>query len=87
MDLDREFAAVLAGSVECQARAHRADLRFLEVAREVVQMIPPEPLGHEDFDALPNQLDAGVAEDPFRVGVDADDPPVAVDDGGRGCVA
>src|SRR5437016_2844374 len=64
-DLDGKFRAVLAPAKKLCARAHRMHLRIAEEPGAMRRVIGPEPLGHEYFDRLIEQLRARVSEQAF----------------------
>src|SRR5204862_426183 len=72
-DLDGKLRPVLAPPKKFQAGAHRTHFRIIEEPRAMPWMLGPEPLGHQHFDRLVEQLRARVSEQGFRLRVHEDD--------------
>ena len=75
-DLGREGAGIAATPGEGQARAHRPVPRVSDVPGPVRRVDGAGGLGDQDLDRLADELLPLVAEQPFRLGVDQDDPAV-----------
>src|SRR5215471_15741683 len=69
-DLDRKLAAVLAAAAEILARAHGSRLRVFGETGAQTLVLSAQAVGHQELDALAQQLVAAVAEQRLGRGID-----------------
>ncbi len=79
-DLDRELRAVLAAAVQLEPGSHRPHSRVREEAAPMGPVTAALPIGHQQLDALTDELGTWVAEETLGLNVDQLDRAVGVDD-------
>src|SRR5205823_3103100 len=77
-DLDRKLAAILTPRDEIEAGAHGSRGGRRVIAGPMSHVCRAEPLGYQDFDRLPQQILAAVAEHPLHLRVEEHDPALLI---------